>query len=296
MSQFDFKGIFTALVTPFDGEKVDHSSYEKLVDFQIEKGIEGLVVNGTTGESPTLSKSEVKELFEITKGKVEGRVPIMVGTGSNDTRKTIEMTQEAARWGADMALVVVPYYNKPPQAGMIRHFQAVADNSDIPIMLYNVPGRTVVSMDDETVEQLGHHEKILGIKEASGDPNRANKLRSMCGPDFVLLSGDDASCVEFMLQGGDGVISVISHVIPKELVEIAKCARNREAAAVEQYSAYEELNRVLCLDSNPIPVKKAMQLMGVVAKADVRSPLVELDEEKTGQLRSVLADLSLVKD
>ncbi|MCB0422867.1 MAG: 4-hydroxy-tetrahydrodipicolinate synthase [Bdellovibrionales bacterium] len=295
MSQFNFKGIITALVTPFKNGDVDEASLHKLLEQQLENGIEGLVVNGTTGESPSLTPQEVKRIFTITKEKVGCKIPVIVGTGSNNTAHTLAFTQEVEKWGADAALVVVPYYNKPPQRGMVEHFTKIAKCCSIPQILYNVPGRTVVSLSDESIAELSKINNIIGVKEASGDPNRANKLRSMCRPNFVLLSGDDSSCVEFMLQGGDGVISVISHVIPKDLVQISKKARNHESAALEEYVKFSQLNSDLCLESNPIPVKEALHLMGLLQTDELRCPLAPMLPENTEKLRKTLLELQLLK-
>lgn len=286
-----FKGVITALVTPFRNGEVDYQSFRRLVSAQLDGGIDGFVVNGTTGESPTLTHHEVEKLFEVAQTEAGGKVPILVGTGVNCTRKTIALTQEAAKWGASGALVVTPYYNKPPQRGLIAHFTAVADASSIPIVLYNVPGRTITSIDPETAVALSRHPKIAGIKEASGDLGYLAKITSQVPKDFVLLSGDDATAPAFCAQGGHGVISVVSHVIPTEMKAILEMAGRGDPAADQQYRKYADLLKLIYIESNPIPIKAAVYLMGLIETLEMRLPLVPLVDPQLSQLRTELRRL-----
>ena len=290
-----FTGIITALVTPFKEGKVDIESLKKIIRFQVESGVEGIVINGTTAESPNLSASEVKEIVKIVRSIVGDLFPLILGTGSNSTAKTIEATQRALELGADAALVVVPYYNKPPQRGLVAHFKAVASAVNIPIILYNVPGRTVVSMTVDTVVELSQVKNIIGIKEASGDMGFAKEILSKAAGDFILLSGDDATCVEQMLLGGQGVISVISHIIPEELRVIADAARGGDERARTEYKKFYELNMLMGIEPNPMPVKRALQIMNIITTAEMRLPLVELNKQNTEKLISEIKRLGLSK-
>lgn len=290
-----FHGVITALVTPFQKGEVDYPSFERLLRDQLDQGVDGLVINGTTGESPTLSVAEVEKLFLTAKRIVGQRIPLIVGTGSNNTAKTIEMTQLAGRWGAAAALVVTPYYNKPPQRGLIAHFGAVADASQIPIILYNVPGRTITSLAPETVAELARHRRILGLKDATGDLNLFESIKKVVPKEFTLLSGDDPTCVEFCARGGAGVISVVSHVIGGELKRLIAAARRSGAAYREEYRAYEELNRLIYIESNPIPVKAAVYLMKIIASPEMRLPLVALADENMKLLESELKRLGKIR-
>ena len=281
-------GVITALVTPFHGNKVDYASLESLVEHQLENGVNGFVVNGTTGESPTLSLGEVQGIYEKVRAISGKNFPILLGTGSNSTDGTIRMTQLAADWGADAALVVVPYYNKPPQEGLLRHFQEISEKAELPVMLYNVPGRTVVGLSQEVVETLSRTKNIVGLKEASGDIPFGKRLREVCDPSFILLSGDDASAIELSSVGGDGVISVISHLIPKEMRALIEASKGRQESSQKDYKVYDGLNRLLGAESNPIPVKMALYQMGLIASPELRLPLRSLDEAFVGPLRAEL--------
>ena len=288
-----FTGVTTALVTPFKDQAVDFESYKRLVRFQLEHGVRGFVVNGTTGESPTLEISEVKKLFEITKELGGEDIPVILGTGSNSTKKTIDMTQKAQEWGADGALVVTPYYNKPPQRGLVAHFAKIAEQVEIPIMLYNVPGRTVVSVSLETILELNQIKNIVGIKEASGDISLGQKIIRESEENFTVVSGDDASCLNLMLAGGDGVISVISHIIPGIFGELCERACAGDQTTLDEYGKFAELNRLLGVEANPIPVKMALKLMGVIDSAEMRLPMVPLIDPYVEELKHCLKELGL---
>lgn len=291
----NLKGTFTALVTPFKNNQVDYSSLEKLVQFQIENGIDGFVVNGTTAESPTLEKSEVAEIFKFIRKVAGPKVPLIVGSGSNSTAQTIKDSQQAEEMGAEALLVVVPYYNKPPQRGLEAHFSAVAESVKIPVILYNVPGRTITSLESQTILNLSKIRNISAIKEASGKIDFAQELRETLGAEFTLLSGDDGSYVEFLSVGGDGVVSVASHVIPQQMVQWKSWVRagdlERARADIKKYSRLIDL---LFVEANPIPVKKALEIMGVIESASMRLPLVELTARHTEDLRIEMKSLGLI--
>lgn len=290
-----FGGVITALATPFRQGAIDENSFIQLLRRQIAEGIDGLVVNGTTGESPTLLPAEVKRLFEITRNEVGGRVPLIVGTGSNSTADTVEFTREAAAWKPDAVLVVVPYYNRPPQRGLVRHFSAVADASPVPVILYNVPGRTVAALEPTTIAELSRHQNILGIKEATGNMEILDEMRTTVRKDFVLLSGDDLSSVEFCARGGHGVISVSSHIIGAEMKEsIERAQMGNKGAVVDYVNKFKEFMKHLYVEANPIPVKAALHWMGVFASMELRPPLVALDERFHKDFKTCLAQLGKI--
>jgi 4-hydroxy-tetrahydrodipicolinate synthase len=290
-----FKGSIVALVTPFTGQdKIDLKALDALVDFHLENGTDGLVVAGTTGESATLNRQEFAVLLTRVIERVAGRIPVLAGTGSASTRVAIEQTLVAAELGADGALVVTPYYNKPGQAGLHAHFSAIADESGIPVVLYNVPSRTSVDMLPETVERLSAHENIVGVKEAVRNTGRIEELCRRCGPDFSILSGDDHSCLESMLHGAHGVVSVAANVVPKHMHELCMAAlqHDRDRASLLN-SRLQTLFDVLMIETNPIPVKWAVSEMGL-AGPDVRLPLTRLDSKFHAPVRQCLVDLGLV--
>lgn len=282
----NFKGTFTALITPFKEGKIDFASLDKLLKQQLAGGVDGFVVNGTTGESPSLTPQEVSELYKHIRSFCGESIPLILGTGSNSTQKTIEDSQKAEALGADAILVVVPYYNKPPQRGLYEHFKAVAESVKIPTILYNVPGRTITSLTAETTGCLSKVPGVIGIKEASGKIDLAQEIIEACGKEFVMLSGDDGTYVDFLIAGGHGVISVASHVIPRQMVQWRQWVLEGQAEkAKADINKYMNLINLLFIEANPIPVKKAMQLMGVIDSAELRLPLVELSSEYTEKLK-----------
>jgi 4-hydroxy-tetrahydrodipicolinate synthase len=291
----NFKGTFTALATPFKDDKVDYKSLDRLLKQQLDGGMDGFVVNGTTAESPTLTSAEVAELFKHIRGYVGASVPLIVGTGSNSTAKTIEDSKKAEQMGADALLLVVPYYNKPPQRGLVEHFKAVATSVKIPSILYNVPGRTITSLATESILELSKVPGVVGIKEASGKIDFDAEIAHVCGPDFVLLSGDDGTYVEFLGVGGHGIISVATHVIPKQFVQWKKlAAAGQIAEARTDIQKYMKLIDLLFVEANPIGVKKALQLMGLFESATMRLPLMELTPQHTESLKNEMQKLGLV--
>ncbi len=279
-----FTGVITALATPFKEGQVDKNSFVRLIKSQLDQGVDGFVINGTTGESPTLTWNEVEDLFNLAKNEVAGQVPLIIGTGSNNTQNACELSARASRLQADAVLSVVPYYNRPPQRGLLRHFQAVAEASSVPVILYNVPSRTVAGLEAETIAELARNKNIVGIKEATGNMDLLAKIKSLVSEEFILLSGDDASSVEFCRLGGHGVISVSSHIIGAEMKEHI-AARS----SADYQKKYAEFFRLLYIEANPIPLKMALHWMGIFNSPELRPPLVALDERYHKDFRTCLA-------
>jgi 4-hydroxy-tetrahydrodipicolinate synthase len=270
-------GSMVAVVTPMDTDgAVNYRQFAKLIDFHVAAGTEALVVAGTTGESATLDHEEHIALIAKACELAVGRIPIIAGTGSNSTAQTLKLSRVVDRLPVAAFLVVTPYYNKPTQEGMRRHFSMVADAVTRPVILYNVPGRTGVDLKPDTVIKLAAHANIRGVKEATGELNRVHLIRDACGPEFKLLSGDDATSCEFMLQGGDGVISVTANVAPASMRHLCDAAIARKRAEAERIDAdLQPLHRALFCESNPIPVKWAVQQMGLIGSG-IRLPLTPL--------------------
>lgn len=293
-SKFMFNGSIVALVTPFtDQDRVDRAALDALVDYHLEEGSDGLVVAGTTGESAALGKDEFEDLLTAVLRRAEGRIPVLAGTGSASTSAAIAQTRLAGALGADGVLVVTPYYVRPTQAGLTAHFNAVADASPVPVVLYNVPSRTAVDMLPETVEALAGHPRIAGIKEAAGGQGRIEELRARCGADFTVLSGDDRSCLGAMESGADGVVSVAANVAPGLMHQLCVEAAEQDwAAALALDARLQPLFDVLSLETNPIPVKWALFEMNR-AGPGIRLPLTPLDPEYRPALRQCLEALGL---
>jgi 4-hydroxy-tetrahydrodipicolinate synthase len=284
-----FKGSIVALITPMDARGgVDDGALARLIDFHVEAGTSAIVAVGTTGESATLDETEHCAVIARSVALAAGRIPIIAGTGANSTTEAIRLTRCAREAGADAALLVTPYYNKPTQAGLIAHYRAVAEAVDIPQILYNVPGRTACDLLPETAAALAPVPNIIGIKEATGDLARLEMLRSLCGAEFALYSGDDATGCEFMLRGGDGVISVTSNVAPRLMAEMcnAALAGDRDSALALN-ERLDELHRTLFLQSNPIPVKWALCEMGLTQRG-IRLPLTWLSAQFHDQVRRAM--------
>ena len=291
-----FKGSIVALVTPFINGKVDEQKLRELVEFQIEHGTNGIVPCGTTGESPTLDNDEHHEVIRICVEAAGGRVPIIAGTGSNSTTEAIELTKHAAQTGADGALVVTPYYNKPTQKGLYLHFKAVAESVDIPIILYNIEGRTVRNIETETVAKLAKDcSNIIGVKEASGSLEQVKAVRKACGNNFIIFSGDDALTLPMMDLGGVGVISVVANIVPGDVIAMINAYNagdKKEAQAIN--TKLEPLVKSMFIETNPIPVKTAMGLLEMCAP-DVRLPLCEMDANNIENLKAALQSYGLLK-
>lgn len=289
------KGVITALATPFSNGQVDAKSFKKLIHQQMQQGVDGLVINGTTGESPTLHAHEVKQLFELAKSETGGKVALIVGTGTNSTEYTCELTKDVGRWKPDAVLVVVPYYNRPPQRGLIHHFTAVADASTVPVIVYNVPSRTVAALEIPTIKILSQHANILGIKEATGNMEILEEMRKVVSRDFVLLSGDDVTCVDFCARGGHGVISVSSHLLGREMKDyIAKAQRGEKGAVFEYAQKFSEFMKYLYIEASPIPVKAALHWAGVFDSMELRAPLTSLDSQFHKDFKACLAILGKI--
>ena len=284
-----FKGSLVALVTPMlsDGS-VDYDQLEALIDFHVAQGTNGLVIAGTSGESATLSHEEHQQLLKQSYEIINRRLPMIAGTGANSTSEAIELTQFARKAGAEACLLVTPYYNKPTQKGLVLHHQAIADAVDIPQILYNVPGRTACDMQPETVAELARVKNIVGIKEATGDLQRLAEIKQLVDENFALLTGDDSTTCEFILNGGHGAISVTANVVPAKMARMCRLAfegKESEARAVDAEIA--DLHRLLFVESNPIPVKWAVAEMGF-GEVNMRLPLTVLDEQYRDQLRQAL--------
>ncbi len=289
-----YKGSFCALITPFDNNKIDKKSYEKLINWQINNGINGLVPCGTTGESPTLSHSEHKEIVELAVEYSRGKVPVMAGTGSNSTSEAINLTKHAKDSGADSVLVVVPYYNKPTQNGLIKHYLSIADSVDIPIFIYNIPSRSVVDMTISTIVELSRHKNIIGIKDASNDLSRPQKIiQRLEGEKFVQLSGEDPTQLGYLAQGGDGIISVTANITPKLVSQLHQHWNNgeyNEARNIDKMLS--PLHDVLFSETSPGPIKFAASQIGI-CKYELRLPLVGISSINEEKIISVLSSLSL---
>tara|TARA_Y100001968_G_scaffold324685_2_gene364498 strand:- start:106 stop:1020 length:915 start_codon:yes stop_codon:yes gene_type:complete len=290
-----FGQILTAMVTPFktNGE-VDYELAINLANYLVENGSDGIVLCGTTGESPTLTWQEQHELFIAVKTSLKPTSKIIVGTGSNSTHEAIEATQKAYKFGADGALVVVPYYNKPPQEGLYEHFKSIANSSsDFPLMLYNIPGRTGCNLLPETVKKLMKYSNIISIKAASGRIEEVTELRTLCGPNFAIYSGDDSLLLPMLSLGAVGVVSVASHIVGLQLKEMINAFHNGSVSkALDIHEKLQPLFNALFDTTNPIPVKASLELLGWEVGSP-RTPLVKLNEEKTKNLNEIIKDLSL---
>lgn len=284
-----FEGTYTAIVTPFSGGKLDEARYEKLIEFQIANGVDGLVPCGTTGESATLSHEEHERVIQITVETVRKRVKVLAGSGSNSTEEAIRLTKYAKRAGADGALLITPYYNKPTQEGIYRHFEAVARVVDIPLVMYNVPGRTGVNMLPSTVVRCAKIANIVGIKEAAGNVTQASDIiEAVKRDDFDLLSGDDFIVYPLMAIGAKGVISVVSNVAPKLMADLTSAVKNGDhTLARKLHFATQELSRAMFLETNPIPVKTALAMMGMM-KEEFRLPLTPMAAANREILKQIL--------
>lgn len=291
-----FKGSGVAIVTPFKEGKVDEAKMTELIKWHIEEGTDAIIVAGTTGESATLSKAEKLELFSLAMKAAEGKIQIIAGTGSNSTADSIALSVEAEKLGVHGLLLVTPYYNKPSQRGLYAHYKAIAEAVSIPVILYNVPGRTSVDLKPETVIELSKIPNILGLKEASGDVARIRPLATALPADFMIYAGNDGEIVDVLESGGHGVISVLANIVPKKVHQITEefFKGNHEVARKSQ-EYNQKLIDALFSDTNPVPVKEAMNLMGMDV-GGFRLPLVEMDEENHQKLIGVLKEYGLLED
>lgn len=289
-----FEGILTALVTPFRDGQVDEPALRDLVERQIEAGVDGLVPCGSTGEAATLSHAEHRRVVEIVVHAARGRVPVVAGTGSNSTREAIDLTRHAKEAGADGALLISPYYNKPTQQGIFEHYAAIARETEFPLVVYNIPGRTASNILPETLARLAELEQVVGVKEASGDLEQVSRVVALCPEDFAVLSGDDALTLPILAVGGRGVISTASNLVPGEMAELVRAFRAGEldrARAVHRRLL--PLFEVLFCETNPIPVKAAVAMLGAIHE-EIRLPLTPLSAGSRERLRAVLKDLGLL--
>lgn len=282
------KGSITALVTPFRDGKVDDEAFQAFIDWQISNGTHGLVPCGTTGESATLSDSEHRRVIELCVEAANGRVPVIAGAGSNETRVSINYTKHAKDAGADAVLVVTPYYNKPNQEGIFQHFQAVSEAADIPIVVYNIPGRSVVDIKNETMARLAQLPNVIGCKDATGDITRVTTLNDLCGDNFIQLSGDDPSALGHAVHGGSGAISVGSNVAPAEYAAFHNaCMSGDYAAAKSIHESLDRLHKDLFLDPSPSPTKYALSLLGKMT-TDVRLPITQCSSDTEVAVRAAM--------
>lgn len=290
-----FEGSFVAIVTPFKNGKVDEEGLRNLIEFQITNGTNGIVPCGTTGESATLDHSEHSQVISIAVDACKGRVPVLAGTGSNSTKEAIKLTKEAEKAKADGALLITPYYNKPTQEGLYRHFEAIAKETNLPIVLYNVPSRTSVNMLSNTVKRLSELKNCVGIKEASGSLQQMSEIIDQCGDNFSLISGDDPLLLPILSVGGKGIISVTANVAPDKVSRLcAHAAKNEMDEARKLHFELMELNNAMFIETNPIPVKTALGLMGKI-DPELRPPLSPISEENLDSLKTVLRKYSLIK-
>ena len=290
-----FRGSFTALVTPFKNGSVDEKAFRDIVDWQISEGTNGLVPVGTTGESPTLSHDEHKQVVEWCIDQADGRVPVIAGSGSNSTAEAVELSRHAEEAGADAVLIVTPYYNKPTQEGLYQHYKAINDAIGIPIIIYTIPGRSIVDMSVETMARLFELKNIAGVKDATANMTRVSQQRAAMGPDFNQLSGEDITALGFMAHGGHGCISVTSNVAPRLCAEFqAACLKGDFAGALRLQDKLTPLHINLFVETSPAPIKCAMSLIGKCANT-VRLPMVPASEKAQTAVRQAMVHAGLIK-
>tara|TARA_Y100000590_G_scaffold462109_1_gene625357 strand:- start:409 stop:1296 length:888 start_codon:yes stop_codon:yes gene_type:complete len=294
-----FKGSNVALVTPFKDNKLDEETYIKLINFHLENGTNGLVPAGTTGESPTLSHQEHQRVIELCIKEANGKVPVIAGTGSNSTEEAISLTKHAEKAGANGALVVTPYYNKPTQEGLYQHYKSLNDNTGIPIIIYNIPGRSVIDMTVDTMSRLFELKNIIGVKDATGDLNRVDQQKNKMGSEFIQLTGEDGNALEFNKRGGVGCISVTANIAPKlcsDMQKFSKSHSDNEIKEAERIDALlQPVHKSLFIESNPSPVKYAAKLLGLCDDA-VRLPLVKIMDTTKSQVRKSLISAKLINE
>ena len=294
-----FKGSNVALVTPFKNDKLDEECYIKLINFHLENGTNGLVPAGTTGESPTLSHAEHNKVIELCINEAKGKIPVIAGTGSNSTDEAVALTKHAEKAGADGALVVTPYYNKPTQEGLYQHYKTINDNTDLPIIIYNIPSRCVIDMTVDTMARLFELKNIAGVKDATGDLNRLDQSIKKLGPEFIQLTGEDGLAFQFNKRGGVGIISVTANIAPKLCSDMQKFSKSdsdneiKEAEIID--SLLQPVHKALFIESNPSPVKYAAKLLGLCDDA-VRLPLVKIMDETKLKIKNSLVSAKLLNE
>ena len=287
------KGSIVALITPFDGENLSEDTYIKLINYHLESGTNGIVPGGTTGESPTLSHNEHKKIIEIAVKECKGKIPVLAGTGSNSTDEAIELSKFAEKAGSDALLVVTPYYNKPTQEGLYQHYKKINDNVGIPIIIYNIPSRSVIDMNVDTMSKLYELKNIKGVKDATGDLNRVDQQLKSMGKEFIQLTGNDDNALEFNKRGGVGAIGVTANVAAKLSSEFQKACKEDMGKASKLDKLLQPLHTSLFIESNPSPVKYAASLLGM-CKPTVRLPLVEIREETKKKVSDALKEAKLL--
>ena len=292
-----FKGSNVALITPFKNNKLDVDNYIELIHFHIKNGSNGLVPAGTTGESPTLSHEEHEKVIELCINETKGKIPVIAGTGSNSTKEAISLTKHAEKVGADGALVVTPYYNKPTQEGLYQHYKAINDNCGIPIIIYNIPSRSVIDMKVETMARLFELKNIVGVKDATGDLSRVNQQKEKMGNEFIQLTGEDENVLEFNRRGGVGCISVTANIAPKQCSDFQKFSLSKNNNEVKEAERINDLlqpvHKALFIESNPSPVKYAAKLLNLCSD-DVRLPLVKITDSTKEAVKKALVSAKLI--
>ena len=294
-----FKGSNVALVTPFKGDSLDEETYIKIINFHLENGTNGLVPAGTTGESPTLSHKEHEKVIELCIQEAKGKIPVIAGTGSNSTSEAISLTEHAEKAGADGALIVTPYYNKPTQEGLYQHYKAINDKCGIPIIIYNIPGRSVIDMTVDTMARLFELKNIVGVKDATGDLNRVDETFKKIGNEFIQLTGEDGLAYEYNKRGGVGCISVTANIAPKmcsDMQKFSKSQNNDEQKKAEEIDKkLQPVHKSLFIESNPSPVKYAAKLIGL-CDDNVRLPLVKVLNETKAEVKKALISAELINE
>tara|TARA_Y100000992_G_scaffold39571_1_gene22191 strand:- start:1625 stop:2512 length:888 start_codon:yes stop_codon:yes gene_type:complete len=292
-----FKGSNVALITPFKDKMLDEENYIKLINFHIENGTNGLVPAGTTGESPTLSHQEHQKVIEICIKESSGKIPVIAGTGSNSTEEAVSLTKHAEKAGADGALVVTPYYNKPTQEGLYQHYKAINDNTSLPIIIYNIPGRCVIDMSVDTMAKLFELKNIAGVKDATGDLNRLDETIKKLGTEFIQLTGEDGLAFEFNKRGGVGIISVTANIAPRQCSEMQKLSKSKDKEEIKQAEIIDKslqpLHKALFIESNPAPVKYAAKVLGLCGD-QIRLPLVNIKKETEEEVKKALSIAKLI--
>ena len=292
-----FKGSNVALVTPFKNNKLDEENYIKLINFHLENGTNGLVPAGTTGESPTLSHEEHQKVIEICIREAKGKIPVIAGTGSNSTEEAVALTKHAEKAGADGVLVVTPYYNKPTQEGLYQHYKSINDNTNLPIIIYNIPSRCVIDMSVDTMARLFELKNISGVKDATGDLNRLDQTIKKLGPEFIQLTGEDGLAYKFNKRGGVGIISVTANIAPKLCSDMQKYSKSKSDNEIKEAERIDQmlqpLHKSLFIESNPAPVKYAAKLLGLCSD-EIRLPLVKIKKETQEEVKKALSFAKLI--
>ena len=293
-----FKGSNVALITPFKNNELDVDAYLKLIHFHLENGTNGLVPAGTTGESPTLNHKEHEKVIEICINEAKGKIPVIAGTGSNSTEEAVSLTKHAEKAGADGALVVTPYYNKPTQEGLYQHYKKINDNTNIPIIIYNIPSRCVIDMSVDTMARLFELKNIVGVKDATGDLNRLDQTIKKLGSEFIQLTGEDGLAFKFNQRGGVGIISVTANIAPKMCSDMQKYSKSDSQSEIKEAEKIDQmlqpLHKSLFIESNPAPTKYAAKLLGLCSD-EIRLPLVNIKKETEEEVEKALSSIKLIK-